>query len=55
MRGGQRTGAGRPASPDKKQKYTVRLRPDQIEWLKNQKRGVASQLFERAVDEAMKQ
>jgi len=53
MAGGKREGAGRPANPQKKQAYTIRLRPDQIEWLRSQKRGVAASLFEQAVTAAM--
>ena len=33
-RGGKRKGAGRKPSPDKKQTYSTRLRPDQILWLR---------------------
>ena len=53
MRGGKREGSGRPIVIDKKQAYTIRLRPDQVEWLKKQKRGVAAKIFEDAVDAAM--
>ena len=36
-RGGQRKGAGRKPSPDKKKGYSTKLRSDQIEWLKANK------------------
>ena len=54
MAGGKRKGAGRPANLQKKVVYsTVKLRPEQINWLRKQKRGLAAKIFESAVDAAM--
>ena len=54
MAGGKREGAGRPANLQKKVVYsTVKLRPEQIDWLRKQKRGIAAKLFESAIDAAM--
>ena len=52
-RGGQRKGAGRKPSPDKKKGYSTKLRSDQIEWLKANK--PAAQHIEKALDEYIKQ
>lgn len=54
MAGGKRKGAGRPLKPDKKIPYATKLRPDQVAWLRAQKRGWAAQFFERVIDLAMK-
>jgi len=50
-RGGTRKGAGAPQLPDnkKKQSLTIRLRPDQIEFIKTQKRGWASSFIEKNI------
>ena len=42
-RGGRREGSGRPQIPDdeKKQLYATKLRPDQIKWLRSQKKAAA--------------
>ena len=32
---------------------TVKLRPEQVDWLRKQKRGIAAKIFEAAVDDAM--
>ncbi len=54
MSGGKREGAGRPANLQKKVVYsTVKLRPEQIDWLRKQKRGIAAKIFESAIDAAM--
>ena len=54
MAGGKREGAGRPANLQKKVVYsTVKLRPEQVDWLRKQKRGMAAKIFESAVDDAM--
>ena len=56
MAGGKREGAGRPANLQKKVVYsTVKLRPEQIDWLRKQKRGIAAKIFESAIDAAMLQ
>ena len=51
-RGGRRKGAGRKPAPDKKIKYSTRLRPDHIEWLKDNK--PAARHIEKALDEYIK-
>lgn len=52
-RGGKREGAGRPQVPDdqKKQIYATKLRPDQIRWLRSQKKAAA--ILERLIDQEM--
>jgi hypothetical protein len=49
-RGGARQGSGRKPLPDeqKKQTYSTKLRPDQIEWLRSQKK--AASILERLID-----
>ena len=49
-KGGIRKGSGRkPLSDDqKKQSYATKLRPDQIEWLRSQKKAAA--LLEKLID-----
>jgi len=51
-RGGKREGAGRPKEPNKKKRYTIRLRPDQILWLKNRN---ASKTIGDAIDRLIKE
>ena len=55
-RGGARKGAGAKPVPDhkKKQSLTIRLRPDQIEFIKEQKRGWAAAIIEEFIDIEMK-
>lgn len=52
-RGGRREGSGRPQISDdeKKQLYSTKLRPDQIKWLRSQKKAAA--ILERLIDEEM--
>lgn len=52
-RGGDRKRAGRPPVPEseKKKMYAVKLRPDQLEWLRSQYK--ASQIIERLIDDEM--
>lgn len=52
-RGGSRTGSGRKPVPetDKKQNYTTKLRPDQISWLRSQKKAAA--ILEKLIDNEM--
>lgn len=52
-RGGGREGSGRPQIPDdeKKQIYSTKLRPDQIKWLRSQKKAAA--ILERLIDDEM--
>ena len=47
--GGKREGAGRKSDPNKKVRYTTRLRPDQIAWLQAQKN--AAKYIEDAIYE----
>lgn len=49
-RGGKRKGAGRKPVANKKKRYSTRLRPDQIKWLKNKN---ASKTIENALDRIM--
>jgi hypothetical protein len=54
-RGGKRPGAGRPigtTAKNKKISYTTRLRPDQIDWLRQQKNasGVLEKILDRAIN-----
>ena len=48
-RGGKRKGAGRKPSPNKKQSYTTRFYPEQIEFLKGLKN--AAKWLNEAIDE----
>ncbi len=52
--GGKRPGAGRKPFPSAKRKmsYSMKLRHDQIEWLRNQKIP-ATRLLENLIDAAM--
>lgn len=52
-RGGDRKRAGRTPVPEseKKKMYAVKLRPDQLEWLRSQYK--ASQIIERLIDDEM--
>ena len=47
-RGGKRKGAGRKPSPNKKKSYSTKLRPDLIEWLRENK--PAAKHIESALD-----
>ena len=55
MAGGKRDGAGRKPVPIKKQKksITVTMRPDQIEWVRSQRRGWLAAAIEKMIDAAM--
>ncbi len=51
MKGGNRKGAGRKSRPDSKKRYTTRLRPDQIEFLRGLKN--AAKWLENLIDGGM--
>lgn len=53
-KGGSRQGSGRKPLPDeqKKQTYSTKLRPDQIEWLKSKKKAAA--ILEKLIDNQIK-
>lgn len=50
--GGKRKGAGRPIKPDKKVPHCIKLRPDQLNWLRERKPN-GSKIIETLVDGAM--
>lgn len=52
VRGGPRKGAGRPKATNRKEKYTVRLRPDQKKWMnENLGRFEKNAFVRKAIDE----
>ena len=51
-RGGKRKGAGRHQAANKKTRYTVRFRPEQIKWMRDNIKARGKNAFIReAVDE----